>query len=114
MPCELAVLNYFIEHGVIYGPAKAANAGGVATSGFEMSQNAMREQWTFDKVDAKLKETMERIFDSIFATAKKYGDPKNLLMGANIAGFEKLRTRCIVKGSDISHCLWKLRFTISS
>ena len=90
MPCELDASKYFIEHGVIYGPAKAANAGGVATSGFEMSQNAMREQWTFEEVDAKLKETMERIFDNIFATAKKYGDSKNLLMGANIAGFEKV------------------------
>ena len=90
MPCELPASKYFIEQGVIYGPAKAANAGGVATSGFEMSQNAMREQWTFEKVDVKLKETMERIFDNIYATAKKYGDPKNILMGANIAGFEKV------------------------
>jgi len=90
MPCELEASRFFIKNHVVYGPAKAANAGGVATSGFEMSQNAMREPWTFEQVDAKLKQTMERIFDNIHDTAIRYGNEEDLLLGANIAGFEKV------------------------
>ena len=98
MPCELCACEYFIGQGVIFGPAKAANAGGVATSGLEMTQNAMREQWSFEEVDAKLKAIMERIFDNIYATANKYGEDENLLMGANIAGFEKVAEAMYAQG----------------
>lgn len=90
MPCTLEASRYLIENKVVFGPAKAANAGGVATSGFEMSQNASRESWTFAEVDAKLKTTMERIFDDVYKTACKYGDEYDLLLGANVAGFEKV------------------------
>ncbi len=90
MPCLLEASRYFIENKILYGPAKASNAGGVATSGFEMSQNSMRLSWSFEEVDAKLKETMEGIFLTIYETAKKYGDEYDLLLGANVAGFEKV------------------------
>ena len=90
MPCLLEASRYFIENKILYGPAKASNAGGVATSGFEMSQNSMRLSWSFAEVDAKLKETMEGIFLTIYETAKKYGDEYDLLLGANVAGFEKV------------------------
>ena len=98
MPSELPAAEYFIANHLIYGPAKSANAGGVATSGFEMSQNAMREQWSFEEVDAKLKKTMERIFDNIHAVASNYGNAENLLMGANIAGFEKVAAAMYAQG----------------
>ena len=98
MPCNLEAARYFLSKGVIYGPGKAANAGGVATSGFEMSQNSMREQWDFNTVDGKLKATMEKIFDNIHETALRYGEGENLLMGANIAGFEKVAQAMLSQG----------------
>ena len=90
MPCELDAVKYFSENDIIFSPGKASNAGGVAVSGLEMSQNAMHLSWTFEEVDQKLKEIMQNIFKSCFETAVKFGEPKNLSLGANIAGFLKV------------------------
>ena len=91
MPCSEKAFKYLIEKDVIYGPGKAANAGGVATSCLEMSQNASHINWTFEEVDSKLKNIMENIFHNVYNTSKKYNLKSNdLLTGANIAGFEKL------------------------
>ena len=91
MPSTLEAADYLIEKNVIYGPGKAANAGGVATSGLEMSQNSERLSWTFDEVDAKLKGIMENIFHNAHNTDLKYGVKEtDLRTGANIAGFEKV------------------------
>ena len=99
MPSTLEAAHYFIEHGVIYGAGKAANAGGVATSGLEMSQNALRLSWSFEEVDNKLKEIMENIFVNIHLTNKKYNLKENdFLTGANIAGFEKLSQAMLIQG----------------
>ncbi len=98
MPSTPEAVNAFLKAGVLFGPAKAANAGGVATSGLEMSQNSMRYSWTFEEVDAKLQAIMVNIFHSAFAASKKYGDEGNLVMGANIAGFEKIATAMIAHG----------------
>ena len=99
MPTELEAAKYLIENGVIYGPGKAANAGGVATSGLEMSQNSERLSWTFEEVDAKLKGIMEGIFHNAHNTGKKYGIRENdLLTGANIAGFEKVCDAMLAQG----------------
>ena len=75
---------------MLFAPGKASNAGGVATSGLEMSQNSMRYSWTFEEVDAKLKDIMENIFENAWAAAKEYGAGDNLVAGANIAGFLKV------------------------
>lgn len=90
MPSTLEAAKYFIASGIVYGPAKAANAGGVATSGLEMSQNSARLSWSFAEVDAKLKDIMVNIFHNSYDMAKKLGNPYDLLAGANIAGFEKV------------------------
>ncbi len=99
MPTTLEAAHYFIDNGIIYGPGKAANAGGVATSGLEMCQNSARLSWTFEEVDAKLKGIMEGIFHNAHDTAVKYGVKENdLLTGANIAGFEKVCNAMIAEG----------------
>ena len=90
MPTTLEATDYLREHGVLFAPGKAANAGGVATSALEMSQNSMRLSWSFDEVDAKLKQIMTNIFHNIDAAAKEYGMPGNYVAGANIAGFLKV------------------------
>ena len=90
MPTTLEATDYLREHGVLFAPGKAANAGGVATSALEMSQNSMRLSWSFDEVDAKLKQIMTNIFHDIDAAAKEYGMPGNYVAGANIAGFLKV------------------------
>ena len=90
MPTTLEATIYLQEHGVLFAPGKAANAGGVATSALEMSQNSMRLSWTFEKVDAKLKEIMIGIFNNIDSAAKEYGMQGNYVVGANIAGFLKV------------------------
>ena len=90
MPSTPEAIEAFQSAGVLFGPAKAANAGGVATSALEMSQNSMRYSWTFEEVDAKLKDIMVNIFHNSYDAAKKYGMEGNLLAGANIAGFEKV------------------------
>lgn len=99
MPTELDAAKYLIENGVIYGPGKAANAGGVATSGLEMAQNSQRLAWTFEEVDAKLEAIMKNIFHNAHNTAIKYGVKENdLLTGANIAGFEKVCDAMLAQG----------------
>ena len=87
MPSTPEAVEKFLAAGIMFGPAKAANAGGVATSGLEMSQNSERLSWTFDEVDAKLRGIMVNIFHNAFDASKKFGAEGNLVMGANIAGF---------------------------
>ena len=98
MPCTLEATNYFIENKIPYGPAKAANAGGVMVSGFEMCQNSMRLAWTFEEVDQRLKTQMENICDSVQKMAIKYGDPYNTVKGANIVGFRKVAKAMLAQG----------------
>lgn len=90
MPSTPEAVEKFLAAGVLFGPAKAANAGGVATSGLEMSQNSTRLSWTFEEVDAKLQGIMTNIFHNAYAASKEYGFEGNLVMGANIAGFLKI------------------------
>jgi len=90
MPTTLEATKVFINSGVLFGPAKAANAGGVATSALEMSQNSMRLAWTFEEVDAKLKNIMVNIYKNASSAAEEYGHKDNLVIGANIAGFIKV------------------------
>ena len=98
MPSTPEAIEAFQSAGVLFGPAKAANAGGVATSALEMSQNSMRYSWTFEEVDAKLKDIMINIFHNSYDAAKKYGMEGNLLAGANIAGFEKVADAMLAQG----------------
>ena len=90
MPCTPEATEKFLSAGVLFGPAKAANAGGVATSALEMSQNSERLSWTFEEVDAKLKDIMVNICHNAANAAEKYGFKGNYVVGANIAGFEKV------------------------
>jgi glutamate dehydrogenase (NADP+) len=98
MPSTPEAIEVFLKAGVVFGPAKAANAGGVATSGLEMCQNSMRYSWTFEEVDAKLKDIMINIFKNSSAAAKAYGFGNNLVAGANIAGFEKVASAMFAQG----------------
>lgn len=98
MPSTLEAIEVFLNAGVLFGPAKAANAGGVAVSALEMSQNSMRLSWTFEEVDAKLHQIMKNIFNNSTAAAEKYGHPGNLVVGANIAGFTKVADIMIAHG----------------
>lgn len=98
MPTTMDATEYLLENGVLFGPGKAANAGGVATSALEMSQNSQRLAWTFEEVDAKLKDIMENIFAQADAAAETYGHAKNYVMGANIAGFVKVADTMIAQG----------------
>ena len=82
----------------MFGPAKAANAGGVACSALEMSQNSMRLSWTFEEVDEKLQGIMKNIYKNASTAAKEYGKDKNILMGANIAGFMKVADAMMAQG----------------
>jgi len=90
MPCTLDATKAFQDAGIPFGPAKAANAGGVATSGLEMSQNSQRLNWTFEEVDEKLQQIMKNIYAAAAAAAEEVGQPGNLVAGANIAGFLKV------------------------
>ena len=90
MPTTLEATEYLQENGVLFAPGKASNAGGVATSALEMSQNSERLSWTFEEVDSKLKDIMVNIFHACDDASKKYGFEKNYVVGANIAGFEKV------------------------
>ena len=90
MPSTPEAIEKFLAKGILFGPAKAANAGGVATSGLEMAQNSARYSWTFEEVDAKLHNIMKTIFHNSFDAAKEYGMEGNLVAGANIAGFLKV------------------------
>ena len=90
MPTTLEATEYFQKNGVLFCPGKASNAGGVATSALEMSQNSERLSWTFEEVDAKLKNIMVNIFHNLDDASKKYGLEGNYVAGANIAGFLKV------------------------
>ena len=98
MPSTPEAIEIFLKNGIVFGPAKAANAGGVATSGLEMCQNSMRYSWTFEEVDAKLRQIMVNIYKNTSAAAKEYGFENNLVAGANIAGFEKVATAMYAQG----------------
>ena len=98
MPCDLEAIRYFNENDLLFSPGKASNAGGVAVSGLEMSQNAMHLNWTFEEVDERLKGIMKNIFKQCHETAVKFGQPKNLALGANIAGFLKVYDAMLAQG----------------
>ncbi len=98
MPTTLEATELLQKANVLFAPGKAANAGGVATSALEMSQNSQRLSWTFEEVDAKLKNIMENIFKSADEAAEKYGMPKNYVAGANIAGFIKVADAMLAQG----------------
>ncbi|OUN06232.1 glutamate dehydrogenase [Flavonifractor sp. An92] len=98
MPCTLEATEIFQSNGVLFGPAKAANAGGVATSALEMSQNSMRLSWTFEEVDQKLHDIMVNIYHTSAKAAEEYGMKGNLVAGANIAGFLKVANAMMAQG----------------
>jgi glutamate dehydrogenase/leucine dehydrogenase len=98
MPSTTDAIDVFLEADVAFGPGKAANAGGVATSGLEMSQNAMRISWSREEVDKRLHNIMINIHKTAYETSKKYGDPGNYVLGANIAGFEKVANAMLAQG----------------
>ena len=99
MPCTLEATEVFLQKGVLFAPGKAANAGGVATSALEMSQNALLTAWSFDEVDQKLKGIMANIYSKIAATAVEAGYKDNFVVGANIAGFKKVADAMIQQGA---------------
>ena len=98
MPSTAEAIEIFQSSGILFAPAKAANAGGVATSALEMCQNSMRYSWTFEEVDAKLKQIMVDIYRNASKAAEAYGQKGNLVMGANIAGFEKVAHSMYAQG----------------
>jgi glutamate dehydrogenase (NADP+) len=98
MPSTPQAIELLQKHGVCFGPAKAANAGGVVVSEFEMSQNASMSRWAFEKVDVKLQDTMQKICKRVALTAKDYGVEGNYVDGANIAGFKKVADAMIAEG----------------
>jgi glutamate dehydrogenase (NADP+) len=98
MPSTLEAIRVFLDAGILFGPAKAANAGGVATSGLEMSQNSMRMSWSREEVDERLHRIMIAIHKTCFETAEMYGTPGNLVNGANIGGFLKVANSMIDQG----------------
>ncbi|NBB90614.1 MAG: glutamate dehydrogenase, partial [Spirochaetes bacterium] len=98
MPTMPEGVEVFLANRVLYGPGKAANAGGVATSGLEMSQNAFRMNWTFEEVDARLQRIMHRIYVASREAAEKHGEPENYMAGANIAGFVRVADSMLDQG----------------
>jgi len=98
MPSTLEAIDLFHANDVLFGPGKAANAGGVSVSALEMSQNSMRLSWSFEEVDAKLHEIMEKIYRNSVKAAAEYGHPGNLVVGSNIAGFIKVADAMIAQG----------------
>ena len=94
----MRLFHAFIDAKICYGPGKAANAGGVATSQLEMQQNASMCSWTFEEVDAKLAQIMKNIYVNASTTAAEFGEPTNLVLGANIAGFRKVADAMIEQG----------------
>ena len=98
MPTMPDAQRYFLENGVLYSPGKASNAGGVGVSALEMSQDSQRLAWTFDEVDGRLQKIMSGIFAHAAAAAEEYGQPKNYMMGANIAGFLKVADAMLGQG----------------
>jgi glutamate dehydrogenase (NADP+) len=98
MPTTIDGVNQFLKAGILFGPGKAANAGGVATSGLEMAQNSMRISWTREEVDGRLFNIMKTIHEVCYRTAEKYGTPGNYVNGANIAGFLKVANAMMDQG----------------
>jgi glutamate dehydrogenase (NADP+) len=98
MPSSQSAVDVFLEAGILYGPGKAANGGGVATSQLEMAQNASMQYWSFEEVDMKLKRIMAGIYKSARDTAREFGEPHNLVLGANIAGFRRVADAMIEQG----------------
>ena len=98
MPSTPEAIKVYQDNKVLYGPAKAANAGGVAVSGLEMSQNSLRLQWTFDEVDQRLKDIMTGIFQKSYQASKEYGHEGDLMLGANVAGFTKVADAMVAQG----------------
>jgi glutamate dehydrogenase (NADP+) len=98
MPSTLEAIEYYLQSKILFGPAKAANAGGVAVSALEMSQNSERLSWTFEEVDERLKGIMANIYKNAKKNAEEFGDPDNLVMGANIAGFKKVAEAMTAQG----------------
>lgn len=98
MPTNPEGVDIFLENKVLYGPGKAANAGGVSVSGLEMSQNSMRLNWPREEVDKRLKDIMKNIHKMCQETADQYGAPGNYVVGANIAGFVKVVDAMIDQG----------------
>lgn len=98
MPSTPPAVNLFLGAGISYGPAKAANAGGVATSQLEMSQNASMQSWSFEEVDARLQQIMAGIYRTVSDTAREFGSPSDFVLGANIAGFRRVADAMIDQG----------------
>ena len=98
MPSNLEAINEFLTNGILFGPAKAANAGGVAVSALEMSQNSSRIAWSFKDVDCKLHEIMTNIYAQSKEAAEKFGHPGNLVVGSNTAGFAKVAEGLLIEG----------------
>jgi glutamate dehydrogenase (NADP+) len=98
MPCTQKAIDFFVEQRIAFGPGKAANAGGVATSQLEMAQNASMTRWTADEVDEQLQCIMRRIYNDAKQTAEEFDDPNNLVLGANIAGFRRVADAMIAQG----------------
>ena len=98
MPSAPEAVDNYLQAGILYGPGKAANAGGVATSGLEMTQNSMRLSWNREEVDQRLHRIMVDIHNNCRTTAEKYGAPGNYVMGANIAGFLKVADAMLDQG----------------
>ena len=98
MPCTPDAVEVFQKNNIPFGPGKASNAGGVAVSGLEMSQNSIRDSWSFSKVDKKLQSIMKNIHDNSLEASEKYGNKGNYVMGANIVGFEKVASAMISQG----------------
>ena len=98
MPTTLDATEYLQNHGILFAPGKAANAGGVATSALEMTQNSERLNWSFEEVDTRLKRIMVDICHNMADAAERYGMKGNLVAGANIAGFEKIASAMMSQG----------------
>jgi glutamate dehydrogenase (NADP+) len=98
MPTTIDGIRQFLDAKILFGPGKAANAGGVATSGLEMAQNSMRISWTREEVDNRLYNIMKTIHEVCHRTAEKYGTPGNYVNGANIAGFVKVANAMMDQG----------------
>lgn len=98
MPTTPDAIDVLMQNHILFAPGKASNAGGVATSALEMSQNSLRLSWTAEEVDARLKDIMENIYKTVSETAKEYDAPDNFMVGANIAGFIKVADSMIEQG----------------
>ncbi len=98
MPCTPEATRAFVDAGVAFGPGKAANAGGVATSALEMQQNASRDSWTFEHTESRLAEIMGGIYQTCHETAEQFGAPGDLVTGANIAGFQRIARAMVALG----------------